>query len=43
MRQVNERGGVVSIDVLLYRDGGLDRSQLGMLKSIGRPSAKAIR
>jgi hypothetical protein len=34
VRRVNERGGVVSIDVMLYRDGGLDRSQLEMLKAV---------
>jgi hypothetical protein len=33
----NRSGGVVSIDVLLYRDGGLDRSQLEVLKSL-RPA-----
>ena len=37
VRAVNQKGGVVSIDVLLYRDGGLDRSQLEVLKAI-RPS-----
>ena len=31
---VNRRGGVVSIDVLLYRDGSLDRSQVEMLKAV---------
>jgi len=31
---VNQRGGVVSIDVLLYRDGSLDRSQLEVLKAV---------
>jgi hypothetical protein len=31
---VNALGGVVSIDVLLYRDGDLDRSQLEVLKSL---------
>ncbi len=31
---VNWLGGVVSIDVLLYRDGGLDRSQLEVLKAL---------
>lgn len=31
---VNERGGVVSIDVLLYRDGALDRSQVELLKAV---------
>ncbi|MBD3177855.1 MAG: hypothetical protein GF320_21990, partial [Armatimonadia bacterium] len=32
---VHRRGGVVSIDVLLFRDGGLDRSQVEMLKAVG--------
>ena len=36
VRKVNARGGVVSIDVMLYRDGSLDRSQLEMLKAVGR-------
>ena len=31
---VHQRGGVVSIDVLLYRDGSLDRSQFEMLKAV---------
>jgi hypothetical protein len=31
---VNQRGGVVSIDVLLFRDGALDRSQLEGLKAV---------
>ena len=31
---VNSLGGVVSIDVVLYRDGDLDRSQLEVLKSL---------
>ncbi len=31
---VNRRGGVVSIDVMLYRDGSLDRSQLELLKAV---------
>lgn len=31
---VNERGGVVSIDVLVYRDGTLDRSQLETLRRL---------
>jgi hypothetical protein len=30
----NQRGGVVSIDVLLFRDGSLDRSQVEMLKAV---------
>lgn len=38
--EVNQAGGVVSIDVLLYRDGGLDRSQLEVLKAL-RPGLKA--
>lgn len=32
--EVNQRGGVVSIDVLLYRDGELDRSQLEVLRAL---------
>ena len=31
---VNQRGGVVSIDALLFRDGSLDRSQVEMLKAV---------
>ncbi len=31
--EVHRRGGVVSIDVLLYRDGSLDRSQVELLKA----------
>jgi len=31
---LNRRGGVVSIDVLLFRDGSLDRSQLEGLKAV---------
>lgn len=38
--EVNRAGGVVSIDVLLYRDGGLDRSQLEVLKAL-RPGLAA--
>ena len=37
---VNRAGGVVSIDVLLYRDGSLDRSQLEVLKAL-RPGLAA--
>jgi hypothetical protein len=37
---VNRAGGVVSIDVLLFRDGGLDRSQLEVLKAL-RPGLAA--
>ncbi|MGA2498483.1 MAG: discoidin domain-containing protein [Tepidisphaeraceae bacterium] len=39
---VNKVGGVVSIDVLLFRDGSLDRSQLEVLKSL-RPGMAAIK
>jgi len=31
--EVNQRGGVVSIDVMLFRDGSLDRSQVELLKA----------
>ena len=31
---VNQRGGVVSVDVMLFRDGGLDRSQVELLKAV---------
>jgi hypothetical protein len=37
VRAVNRKGGTVSIDVLLYRDGGIDRSQLEVLKAL-RPA-----
>jgi hypothetical protein len=30
----NAKGGVVSIDVMLYRDGAIDRSQLEILKAL---------
>jgi len=30
----NQRGGVVSIEALLFRDGSLDRSQVEMLKAV---------
>jgi len=39
---VNRAGGVVSIDVLLYRDGTLDRSQLEVLKSL-RPALATMK
>ena len=41
--EVNRAGGVVSIDVILFRDGGLDRSQLEVLKALrpGLAAAKA--
>lgn len=32
--EVHRRGGVVSIDALLYRDGSLDRSQIELLKAV---------
>jgi hypothetical protein len=32
--EVNRRGGVVSIDALLFRDGSLDRSQVELLKAV---------
>ncbi len=32
--EVHRRGGVVSIDVLLFRDGSLDRSQTELLKAV---------
>jgi hypothetical protein len=38
--EVNRAGGVVSIDVMLYRDGGLDRSQLELLKGLRREIAR---
>ncbi len=38
----NQVGGVISVDVLLYRDGGLDRSQLEILKSL-RPAMAAMK
>ena len=34
VRQVTERGGVVSVDVALFRDGSLDKSQVEMLKAV---------
>ena len=39
---VTQAGGVVSIDAMLYRDGGLDRSQLEVLKAL-RPGLAASR
>jgi len=39
---VNHGGGVVSIDVMLYRDGALDRSQLEVLKSL-RPALATMK
>ena len=39
---VNQAGGVISIDVMLFRDGGLDRSQLEVLKSL-RPSLAGMK
>jgi len=40
--EANRAGGVISIDVLLYRDGGLDRSQMEVLKSL-RPALVALK
>jgi hypothetical protein len=40
IHEVNRVGGVVSIDVLLYRDGSLDRSQLEILKALRPGLAK---
>ncbi len=37
VRAVHQKGGVVSIDVMLFRDGGIDRSQLEVLKAV-RPA-----
>lgn len=37
---VVQRGGVVSIDVLLFRDGSLDRSQVEILKDVRRELAE---
>ncbi|NOY79907.1 MAG: hypothetical protein GXP31_02765 [Kiritimatiellaeota bacterium] len=34
--EVTRRGGVVSVDALLYRDGSLDRSQVEVLKAVRR-------
>ena len=34
VRKVSERGGVVSIDVCLYRDGSIDGGQLDVLKAL---------
>ncbi len=40
--EVTQAGGVVSIDALLFRDGGLDRSQLEVLKAL-RPGLAGSR
>jgi len=34
VRSVNQRGGVVSVDIMVFRDGGLDRSQVELLKAV---------
>ncbi|MBN2311594.1 MAG: discoidin domain-containing protein, partial [Candidatus Hydrogenedentes bacterium] len=34
--EVHRRGGVVSVDVVLFRDGSLDRSQIELLKAVRR-------
>ncbi len=39
---VNQAGGVVSIDAMLFRDGGLDRSQMEVLKAL-RPGLASSR
>jgi len=31
---VHQRGGVVSVDIMVYRDGGLERSQVELLKAV---------
>ena len=36
VRSVNERGGVVSVDVALYRDGHIDPAQIAALSAIGK-------
>jgi hypothetical protein len=36
---VNARGGVASVEVLLFRDGSLDRSQVEMLKAVAATRA----
>jgi len=41
--EVNHAGGVVSIDVMLFRDGGLDRSQLELLKGLRREMEKHLK
>ncbi|MHB1151909.1 MAG: hypothetical protein ACYCWE_05220 [Eubacteriales bacterium] len=35
IRRVNEAGGVVTVDVALYRDGSFDSGQLDVLKYVG--------
>ena len=35
VRRVNERGGAVTIDVALYRDGHLDPEQVELLRTLG--------
>ncbi len=42
IRDVNACGGVVTVDVLLYRDGSLDRSQLEVLREL-RPRIAALK
>ena len=38
---VNQRGGVVSVDIMVYRDGGLERSQIELLKAVRHELANA--
>jgi hypothetical protein len=40
VNDVHDRGGVVSIDAMLYRDGLLDRSQVELLKAV-RPMLRS--
>ncbi len=42
VNQVNQRGGVVSVDVMLFRDGGLDRSQVELLKAVRQELQEGI-
>ncbi|MDR1440074.1 MAG: hypothetical protein LBJ10_08740 [Clostridiales bacterium] len=36
VRKVNEKGGVVSVDVALYRDGHIDQEQFEVLRQLGK-------
>ncbi len=36
VKRVHSRGGVVTVDVILFRDGHLDPAQIGVLSEIGR-------
>lgn len=35
VRRVNAAGGVVSVDIGVYRDGKFDKSQIDLLKYVG--------